>query len=114
MSSARGASIRRCLDIVCGVPTGSGADPPADKDLSPSPRTGEERAGLPRATRQRFHDQDGGALEEVYDHYRQAVWSVVMLITRADHLAQEAVQDTFVRAWQAAGRYDPSRDLGPW
>jgi RNA polymerase sigma-70 factor (ECF subfamily) len=66
------------------------------------------------ATRQRFHDQDGRALEEVYDSYQHAVWSVVRLITRADHLAQEAVQDTFVRAWQAAGQYDPSRDLGPW
>jgi RNA polymerase sigma-70 factor, ECF subfamily len=66
------------------------------------------------ATRQRFHARDGRALEEVYDSYQHAVWSVVRLITRADHLAQEAVQDTFVRAWQAAGQYDPSRDLGPW
>jgi RNA polymerase sigma-70 factor (ECF subfamily) len=66
------------------------------------------------ATRQRFHDRDGTALAEVYDAYRRPVWSVVRLITRADHLAQEALQDTFVRAWQAAGQYDPSRDLGPW
>jgi RNA polymerase sigma-70 factor (ECF subfamily) len=74
----------------------------------------EQRPGLAMATRQRFHDRDGGALEEVYDHYQRPVWSVVMSITRADHLAQEALQDTFVRAWQAAGQYDPSRDLGPW
>jgi RNA polymerase sigma-70 factor, ECF subfamily len=53
-------------------------------------------------------------LEEVYDAYQHAVWSVVRSITRADHLAQEALQETFVRAWQAAGQYDPERDLGPW
>jgi RNA polymerase sigma-70 factor (ECF subfamily) len=37
-----------------------------------------------------------------------------MSITRADHLAQEAVQEIFIRAWNAAPSYDPTRDLGPW
>jgi RNA polymerase sigma-70 factor (ECF subfamily) len=37
-----------------------------------------------------------------------------MSITRADHLAQEAVQEIFIRAWNAAATYDHTRDLGPW
>jgi RNA polymerase sigma-70 factor (ECF subfamily) len=106
--------------MVFDVSTGSTADPPADdpaaEDDLPRPSTdaAQQRPGLPMATRERFHDRDAAALEEVYDHYRRAVWSVVRLISRADHLAEEALQDTFVRAWQAAGQYDPSRDLGPW
>ena len=29
-------------------------------------------------------------------------------------LAEEATQQTFVNAWQAARNFDPSRQLGPW
>jgi RNA polymerase sigma factor (sigma-70 family) len=103
------------------MPAGrNGADPPTDDrpaegdSPNPSVSTVQQRPGLAIATRQRFRDRDGAALEEVYDHYQHPIWSVVRSITRADHLAQEALQDTFVRAWQAAGQYDPSRDLGPW
>jgi RNA polymerase sigma-70 factor, ECF subfamily len=72
------------------------------------------RASLPAATLQRFRDKDPEALGEVYDRYRRAVWSVAISITRSDHLAQEAVQEIFIRAWNAAASYDASRDLGPW
>jgi RNA polymerase sigma-70 factor (ECF subfamily) len=54
------------------------------------------------------------ALAAVYDRYHRAVWAVTSRTTGADHLAQEALQDTFVRAWQAATSYDPRRPLGPW
>jgi RNA polymerase sigma-70 factor (ECF subfamily) len=62
----------------------------------------------------RFRDGDADALGEVYDRYARSVWAVAMTVTRADHLAQEAVQETFIRAWNSASSYDPERDLGPW
>jgi RNA polymerase sigma-70 factor (ECF subfamily) len=110
--------------IVVAVATAGAADEPAG-DASGSAAgdvgsttertpTGSARAGLPAATLQRFRDKDPDALAEVYDRYRRPVWTVAMSITRADHLAQEAVQEIFIRAWNAAASYDPSRDLGPW
>lgn len=71
-------------------------------------------AGLPRETLVRFRDGDVEALGLVYDRYCQAAWTVAMTVTRADHLAQEAVQEAFLRAWRSAGSYDPGRDIGPW
>jgi RNA polymerase sigma-70 factor, ECF subfamily len=50
----------------------------------------------------------------VYDRYARAVWAVAVRITRVDQLAQDAVQETFIRAWRAASSYDPTRPLGPW
>ncbi len=64
--------------------------------------------------RAKFRAQDVDALAAVYDRYQRAVWSVTLRTTGTDHLAQEAMQDTFIRAWQAAGSYDVARPLGPW
>jgi RNA polymerase sigma-70 factor (ECF subfamily) len=116
------AVVRR---IVVRVPTSSAPDEPAgggpagataveEVDADAGDTRAGARATLPPATLQRFRDKDPDALGEVYDRYRRAVWSVAMSVTRADHLAQEAVQEIFIRAWNAAASYDPSRDLGPW
>lgn len=72
------------------------------------------RNQLPAATLVAFRDGDVDALGEVYNRYAQPVWAVAVSVTRADQLAQEAMQETFIRAWQAAASYDPERDLGPW
>jgi RNA polymerase sigma-70 factor, ECF subfamily len=76
--------------------------------------SGSPPADLSEETRRRFQRQDVDALAAVYDRYARPVWSVAMSITHAEHLAQEAVQDTFLRAWRAAGSYDPRLALGPW
>jgi len=83
------------------VPTRTPAGPPT-------------RSELPAQTLERFHDRDADALAAVFDRYHRAVWSVAVSIARSDHLAQEATQETFIRAWQAADSYDPRRPLGPW
>jgi RNA polymerase sigma-70 factor (ECF subfamily) len=115
------AVVRR---IVVGVPMSAAPDEPAGSGSAgatvvrdgdaPATVAAHGRATLPPETLRRFRDKDPEALGEVYDRYRRAVWSVAMSVTRADHLAQEAVQEIFIRAWNAAASYDPSRDLGPW
>ena len=82
----------------------------AQAAASPSP----QRSQLPAATLAGFRNGDVDALGEVYDRYARPVWSVAIGVTRTDQLAQEAMQETFIRAWQAASSYDPERDIGPW
>jgi RNA polymerase sigma-70 factor (ECF subfamily) len=72
------------------------------------------REDLPAAVRTRFQAGDSDALGTVYDRYGRSVWAVALQVTRAEHLAQEATQETFIRAWRAAATYDPDRALGPW
>jgi RNA polymerase sigma-70 factor (ECF subfamily) len=80
-----------------------------------SPETAPpRRSQLPTTTLVAFRDGEVDALSEVYDRYARPVWAVAIGVTRTDQLAQEAVQETFIRAWQAASSYDPERDIGPW
>jgi RNA polymerase sigma-70 factor (ECF subfamily) len=74
----------------------------------------EAREDVPAAVRERFRSGDADALGVVYDRYGRSVWAVALQVTRAEHLAQEATQETFIRAWRAANTYDPERALGPW
>ncbi len=62
----------------------------------------------------RFHSGDPNAVRELYDVYGKPVFSVAYQALGDRSLAEEAVQQTFLRAWRAAGRFDPNREPGPW
>ncbi len=61
-----------------------------------------------------FVARDEGAIREIYRRYGGAVFGIAMKILRDRGHAEEAAQQTFIKAWQAADRVDPSRDIGPW
>jgi RNA polymerase sigma-70 factor, ECF subfamily len=59
-------------------------------------------------------DRDRGALSELYR--RHEPWLSVRLSYRCNDrtAVEEAVQDTFVKVWKLAGRYDASGDVAAW
>lgn len=61
-----------------------------------------------------FIVRDESAVREIYRRYGGAVFGVAMKILKDRGHAEEASQLTFVKAWQAADRVDPNRDMGPW
>lgn len=62
----------------------------------------------------RFRDGDPGAVRALYQEYGRAVFTVAYRALGNRGLAEEAVQQTFLQAWRAAGRFDPQRDPKPW
>lgn len=62
----------------------------------------------------RFPSGDDAIVRAVYDRFGGAVYTVAMSILGDPGRAADVVQATFVNAWQAASRFDPSRELGPW
>lgn len=62
----------------------------------------------------RFRDGDSDAVRAVYREYGRLVYAVAYKALGDRDLAEEAAQQAFVRAWQAAQSFDPSRELGPW
>ena len=61
-----------------------------------------------------FVNGEPDAVRTVYREYGKLVYAVAYKVLGDRSLAEEAAQETFVRAWRGAASYDPSRELGPW
>ena len=62
----------------------------------------------------RFQRGDPEAVRAVYRAYGAFVFSVTFKALGSRELADEATQETFVKAWRASSTFDPTRELGPW
>jgi RNA polymerase sigma factor (sigma-70 family) len=74
-------------------------------------RSGRE---VDRSWRARFRDGDPDAVRVVYRAYGSLVYAVALRVLGDRGLCEEATQQTFLRAWRAAGDFDTTRELGPW
>lgn len=58
---------------------------------------------------QRLQARERQAYEELYDRYASAIYGVGLRMLRAEDLAEDAMQETFVRVWKKIYTYDPSK-----
>ncbi len=52
---------------------------------------------------------DQQALASLYDAYSGALYGVIMKVVLKEELAQEVLQDTFVKIWRSAAAYDAGK-----
>ena len=57
---------------------------------------------------------DGDAYASLVRAHQDIAFRTAMLITQDAADAEEAVQDAFVKAWRALGRFRPGEPLRPW
>ncbi|HVP15101.1 MAG TPA: sigma-70 family RNA polymerase sigma factor [Terriglobales bacterium] len=57
---------------------------------------------------------DQAAFAEIVRHFQRAVYRVAYALTRNAADADDVAQETFVRAYQALGRFRPGEPLRPW
>jgi RNA polymerase sigma factor (sigma-70 family) len=53
--------------------------------------------------------RDKKAFEKLYDDYSAAIYGLVLKILRDEAMAEDALQDAFVRIWQKIHTYDESK-----
>lgn len=75
---------------------------------------GRGEAGVDRGIRRRFRDGDPDAVRLVYRAYGRLVYAVAYRMLRDAGLAEEATQQTFLKAWRAAESLDENREMAPW
>jgi RNA polymerase sigma-70 factor (ECF subfamily) len=79
--------------------------------LEVSTREVESDAALLRS----FAQREPGAAEALYERFSKRIYGLGKVLLRDDQGAQDLVQDTFVRMWRNADRYDATRGrLDTW
>jgi RNA polymerase sigma-70 factor, ECF subfamily len=61
-----------------------------------------------------FRRGDESAIERLYAAYGSLVFAVSMRVLKNQSLAEDATQETFVKAWQGAASFDQSKEIAPW
>lgn len=53
--------------------------------------------------------KDDKAISLLYDHYADTLYGVAFKIVKDENLAQDILQDSFIKIWKKAGSYDSSK-----
>jgi RNA polymerase sigma-70 factor (ECF subfamily) len=63
----------------------------------------------------RLQRREPQAMADLYDRFGRLAYSIVYAIVRDTGVAEDLVQETFLRIWNRVGGFDPDRGaLGPW
>ncbi|MBL7825378.1 MAG: sigma-70 family RNA polymerase sigma factor [Saprospiraceae bacterium] len=57
----------------------------------------------------RLKNQDQTVVAELYDAYGSALFGVIFRIVHSKELAEQALQDTFLKVWRNGSNYDASK-----
>ncbi|HEY9045339.1 MAG TPA: sigma-70 family RNA polymerase sigma factor [Ohtaekwangia sp.] len=57
----------------------------------------------------RLQAKDRSALAYLYDHYAGALYGVIFRILKKEAIAEEVLQDVFLKIWDRFDQYDPSK-----
>src|SRR5690606_10647350 len=57
----------------------------------------------------RIQQKDKEALEQLYDRYEKILFSFLVKMTEDRDLAEEALQEVFIKVWRGVGEYDESK-----
>jgi RNA polymerase sigma-70 factor (ECF subfamily) len=59
--------------------------------------------------------RDPRAMADLYDRYGRLVYALILRVVRDGGIAEDLVQETFLRVWNRAQGFDAERGaLGPW
>jgi len=61
-----------------------------------------------------FRRREDAGVRAVYREYGRLVYAISLRALGSKELAEDATQQTFVQAWQAADRFESDRQLAPW
>ena len=56
-----------------------------------------------------LHERDEKAISLLYEHYGNTLYGVALKVVKNEELAQDVLQECFVKIWNKSDSYDPSK-----
>lgn len=53
--------------------------------------------------------KDQYALNLLYENYSSSLYGVILKVTKHEEIAEDALQETFIKVWKNAHKYDPAK-----
>ncbi|MEB3346285.1 sigma-70 family RNA polymerase sigma factor [Aquimarina gracilis] len=57
----------------------------------------------------RLQNKESKALSAIYDRYSGALYGVILRICKNEELAQDLLQETFLKIWEKSNQYNPEK-----
>jgi RNA polymerase sigma-70 factor, ECF subfamily len=75
----------------------------------------EGDAGADARLMRRLQSRDPNALADLYDRYGRLAYSLILRVVRDTGVAEDLVQETFLRVWNRVQGFDADKGaVGPW
>ncbi|WP_295831650.1 RNA polymerase sigma factor [uncultured Winogradskyella sp.] len=58
---------------------------------------------------QLLHRNDQYALNLLYENYSDSLYGAILKVTKNEEIAEDALQETFIKVWKNAQKYDPKK-----
>lgn len=58
---------------------------------------------------QRLQQHEEAAMTVLYDRYSAALYGVILRIVKTEEVAEDVLQECFVKIWNSFGQYDPQK-----
>ena len=56
-----------------------------------------------------LQDEDKRAIPLIYENYSDTLYGIILKVTNNEALAEDALQETFIKVWRYAKKYDASK-----
>ncbi len=56
-----------------------------------------------------LQERDQRAITLLYEYYSPALYNIILQLVQVEAVAEEALQDAFLKIWEKAGQYDPEK-----
>ena len=99
------------LRLLASQPRGSS---PTPRPTAPSGGLAGDNPGPGPQLVRALAQGDEKAMADLYDHYARGVYALALRIVRQPNVAEEIVQETFVRVWRAAYSYEGGASFEGW